>query len=116
MRIAVKHADMWSAYVTESSLAEAFAPMIERLNVICETQSREPSTLGRSIGIFVRPPDTPADVPAPGPSLDGSEDDIVRQIEQFAAIGATNVEIMVPGDMPSGFERLAGAVEKLASI
>lgn len=116
MRLAARHADIWSAYVTESSLAEAFAPMIERLDVICESQSREPSTLGRSIGIYVRPPDTPTDIPNPGPSLDGSEDDIVSGIEQFVAIGATQVEMMVPGNMASGFERLAGVVEKVASI
>jgi alkanesulfonate monooxygenase SsuD/methylene tetrahydromethanopterin reductase-like flavin-dependent oxidoreductase (luciferase family) len=116
MRLAAKHADIWSAYVTESSLAEAFAPMVERLDVICKTQSREPSTLGRSIGIFVRPPDTPADLPTLGPSLDGSEDEIVSGIEQFVAIGATQIEIMVPGDMASAFERLAGVVKKVASI
>jgi alkanesulfonate monooxygenase SsuD/methylene tetrahydromethanopterin reductase-like flavin-dependent oxidoreductase (luciferase family) len=116
MRLAAKHADIWSAYVTDSSLAEAFAPMIEQLDVICKTQSREPSTLGRSIGIFVRPPDTPTDLPTLGPSLDGSEDDIVSGIEQFVAIGATHVEMMIPGDMASGFERLAGVVEKVASI
>jgi hypothetical protein len=40
----------------------------------------------------------------------------VKGIEQFVAIGATHVEIMVPGDMASGFERLAGVVEKVASI
>ena len=116
MRLAAKHADIWSAFATESSLAEAFAPMIERLDTVCEAHSREPSTLGRSIGVFVRPPGTSADIPALGPSLDGSEDDIVRRIEQFAVIGATQVEMIIPGDMASGFEQLAGVVEKAASI
>jgi alkanesulfonate monooxygenase SsuD/methylene tetrahydromethanopterin reductase-like flavin-dependent oxidoreductase (luciferase family) len=116
MRLAVTHADMWSAYTTGSSEPDAFAPLIERLVAICDTQSREPSTLDRSVGIYVRPPGTPAEVSDLGPSLGGSEDDILIALEQFAAIGATHVEFWLPGDIASGLERLAGVVEKAASI
>ncbi len=116
MRLAVTHADMWSAYATESSEPEAFAPLIEQLVAVCEKQSRDPSTLDRSVGIFLRPPGTSADVSELGPSLAGSEDEILTALEQFAAIGATHVEFWVPGDIASGLERLAGVVEKAASI
>jgi alkanesulfonate monooxygenase SsuD/methylene tetrahydromethanopterin reductase-like flavin-dependent oxidoreductase (luciferase family) len=116
MRLAVTHADIWSAYVTESSEAEAFVQMIEQLVSICEAQDRDPSTLSRSIGIGVRPPGTPEDVAPLGPSLEGTEEDIVRSLQKFAAVGATHVEIVVPGDMASGFERLAGVVAAVASI
>jgi alkanesulfonate monooxygenase SsuD/methylene tetrahydromethanopterin reductase-like flavin-dependent oxidoreductase (luciferase family) len=116
MRLAVQHADIWSAYATESSQAEAFAPMIEQLDAICEKQGRDPSSLGRSIGVYVRPPQTPTDIEDDGPALDGSLDDIVRGIDQMAAIGATRVELWVVGDMVAGFEQLAGVVDRVASV
>ena len=114
MGLAVEHADIWSGYATESSRAEAFKPMIDQLDSICEKQGRDPSTLERSIGVYVRAPDTPADVEPVGPSLDGSQDDIVREVKKFAAIGATRVEMWVAGDLVSGIERLAGVVERLS--
>jgi alkanesulfonate monooxygenase SsuD/methylene tetrahydromethanopterin reductase-like flavin-dependent oxidoreductase (luciferase family) len=116
MRLAAAHADLWSAYVTKSSEAEAFAGMIEQVTSICESQGRDPASLSRSIGIFVRPPGTPDNVPPPGPSLEGTADDTLSELERFADIGATHVEIMVPGDMADAFERLAPVVERAASI
>lgn len=115
MGLAVQHADIWSAYATESSQAEAFVPLIEQLNATCESQERDPSTLERSIGVFVRSPGTAADVEPLGPSLEGTQDDIVRDVEKFAAIGATRVEMWVAGDIVAGFERLAGVVARLAT-
>jgi len=97
---------------------DAFAPMIERLSTICGAHGRDPSTLARSIGIFVRPPGTPADVHTFtfGPPLEGTDDDILSALERFADIGATQVELAVPGDLAAAFERLARVVEKAASI
>jgi alkanesulfonate monooxygenase SsuD/methylene tetrahydromethanopterin reductase-like flavin-dependent oxidoreductase (luciferase family) len=115
MGLAVQHADIWSAYATESSHAEVFKPMIGQLDAMCENQGRDPATLGRSIGVFVRSPETPADTVPLGPAIEGSQDDIVRAVEQFATIGATRVEMWVAGDIVSGFERLAGVVERLTA-
>jgi alkanesulfonate monooxygenase SsuD/methylene tetrahydromethanopterin reductase-like flavin-dependent oxidoreductase (luciferase family) len=115
MALAVQHADIWSAYATESSQAEAFVPLIELLDAICASHDRDPSSLERSIGVFVRPPGTADDVEPLGPSLAGSQDDIVREIDKFASIGATSVEMWVAGDIVSGFERLAGVVERLSA-
>ncbi len=118
MRLAVQHADIWSTYANGSSEADTFVPLIERLTAICETHDRDPSTLARSIGIFVRPSGTPDDAHTFtfGPPLGGTDDDILRGLERFADIGATHLELAVPGDMAPAIERLSGVVEKAAAI
>ncbi len=118
MRLAVQHADIWSTYATESSEADAFASMIERLDTICAKHNRDPATLARSVGIFVRPQSTPEDAHTFtfGPPLAGTDDEILRGFERFADIGVTHLELAVPGDLAPAFERLAGVVEKADSI
>ena len=55
MTAAARHADIWSAYATTSSLPQAFAPMTEQLDQICVSIDRDPASIGRSIGVFVEP-------------------------------------------------------------
>lgn len=53
--LAVKHADIWSGYATESSLPDAFVDLVNLVDHTCDEQGRDPKSLGKSIGVFLEP-------------------------------------------------------------
>ena len=118
MRLVAQYAHKSRTYATETSEVDAFASMIERLDTICAKHNRDPATLARSVGIFVRPQSTPEDAHTFtfGPPLAGTDHETLRRFERFADIGVTHLELAVPGDLAPAFERLAGVVEKADSI
>jgi alkanesulfonate monooxygenase SsuD/methylene tetrahydromethanopterin reductase-like flavin-dependent oxidoreductase (luciferase family) len=94
LRLAAQHADIWSWYATESSLPEAFEPLLRDVDAACEEIGRDPTTLGRSIGVFVEPTDDhSAEATGLGVPITGSADEIVETIRTFAAIGVSRLEI-----------------------
>jgi alkanesulfonate monooxygenase SsuD/methylene tetrahydromethanopterin reductase-like flavin-dependent oxidoreductase (luciferase family) len=106
-RAAVRHADIWSAYVEEHAHVDEIAPRIKSLEAICAEEGRDPATIGRSIGVLVNPT-LPA---AARPSvLSGSADDIAADLRSFVDVGYTQVELMFsPGTMAT-LEALAPVV------
>ena len=95
MTAAAKHADIWSAYATTSSLPEAFAALTEELERICEGIGRDPSTIGRSVGVFVEPGDAKAaEAAGMGVAISGSVDQITDTVARFSDVGVTRVELM----------------------
>lgn len=95
MRLAARHADIWSAFATESSLPEWFAPMLDRLEEACVSVDRDPATLGRSIGVFVEPTDDhSAEATGLGVPISGSPAEIAETIARFGEIGVTRVELV----------------------
>jgi alkanesulfonate monooxygenase SsuD/methylene tetrahydromethanopterin reductase-like flavin-dependent oxidoreductase (luciferase family) len=95
MTAAAAHADIWSAFARSSSLPEAFSPMTEQLDRICEAMARDPASIGRSVGVFVEPGDAKsAETTGFGVAITGSIDQITETIAGFAEIGVTRVEIM----------------------
>jgi alkanesulfonate monooxygenase SsuD/methylene tetrahydromethanopterin reductase-like flavin-dependent oxidoreductase (luciferase family) len=110
MTAAATHADTWSAYATTSSLPEAFAPMTEQLDRICEGLGRDPSTIGRSVGVFVEPDASGlAEALGLGVAIAGSAGQITDTIAGFADVGVTRVEVH---PLPHTLE----AVEQLAPV
>jgi alkanesulfonate monooxygenase SsuD/methylene tetrahydromethanopterin reductase-like flavin-dependent oxidoreductase (luciferase family) len=94
MTAAATHADTWSAYATTSSLPEAFAPMTEQLDRICEAIGRDPASLGRSVGVFVEPGGSGlAQALDLGVPISGSSGQITDTIAAFESVGVTRVEI-----------------------
>jgi len=94
--LAVKHADIWSAFATKSSLPEAFSDMMDTVNEACEEQGRDPSTLGRSVGVFVEPTDVHIGEDLGfGAPLTGSPQEIATQVHRFAEMGFTMLELVV---------------------
>lgn len=112
MKLAVDHADIWSAYATESSQPEAFAEMMDRLNTLCETAGRDPSSLGRSIGIGVAAPGKePTGWLADATTVQGSVDQIVDTFGRFMEMGCTRLEIMAAGEQNETIEGLSPVVD-----
>jgi alkanesulfonate monooxygenase SsuD/methylene tetrahydromethanopterin reductase-like flavin-dependent oxidoreductase (luciferase family) len=95
MTAAARHADIWSAYATESSLPEAFAAMTQDLDRICEEIGRDPRSIGRSVGVLVEPGDTAsAEATGFGVAIGGSVEQVIDTIGRFADVGVTRVEVM----------------------
>lgn len=108
MDLAVRHADIWSAFATESSLPQWFEPMLSRLDEVCAEIGRHPSSLGRSIGVFVEPGDhRSSEAAGLGVPITGSSGEIAETIQSFEQLGVTRVEVMLwPGtdDSLTAFE------------
>jgi len=114
MRLAARHGDIWSAYATETSQPEWFAPMIERLNQACTDVGRDPATLGRSIGVFVELGDEPqAEAIGLGVPISGSPQQIAETLARFAEIGATRIELVLWPNTPASLEAFAPVAELL---
>jgi alkanesulfonate monooxygenase SsuD/methylene tetrahydromethanopterin reductase-like flavin-dependent oxidoreductase (luciferase family) len=110
LRLAVQHADIWSWYATESSLPEAFEPLLRDVDTACEEIGRDPSTLGRSIGVFIESTDDhSAEEAGMGVPIAGSVEEMAETIRAFAAIGVTRLELL---PWPAG----RAAVEALAPV
>lgn len=114
MRIAARYADIWSAFATESSMPEWFAPMLARLDDACSSVDREPQTLGRSIGVFVEPTgEHTAEAAGFGVPITGSPGEIAETIARFEEIGATRVELMLLPGTEQSVEAIAPAMRLL---
>ena len=55
LRVAARHADIWSWYAEERSDVEESAPLLEALVAACVEAGRDPATIGRSAGVVVEP-------------------------------------------------------------
>lgn len=99
MRLAARHADIWSGYATESSVPGAFEPMLQALDQACADVGRDPASLGRSIGVVVEPTDeSGAEAADMGVPIRGSTAEIADTFRAFAGMGVTRVELWLwPG-------------------
>lgn len=114
MRLAAQHADIWSAFATESSLPEWFEPMLGRMEEACAEVGRDPGTLGRSVGVFVEPTDEhTAEATGLGIPIAGSPSEIADTIARFQAIGTTRVELMLWPNTPDSLDAVGPAIELL---
>lgn len=94
LRLAARHADVWSAYATESSHPSAFVALLDEVNRACEEVGRDPGSIGRSVGVFVEPTDVGgAAAVGLGEPIRGPAQRIAETIAEFAAAGVTQVEI-----------------------
>lgn len=111
MNLAVRHADIWSAFATESSLPEAFEPMLRQLDAICAEQGRDPASLGRSIGVVLETTDDhTAEASGLGVPITGTVDEIAAVFRRYAELGVTRLEVML---WPNTMAALEAAAEIL---
>lgn len=107
-RAAVRHADIYSCYVEERAVLEEVSPRLVSLDTICEELGRDPATIGRSVGVSVRPL-SPANERVD--VISGSAGQMADAFRSFRDGGFTRLEIMVgPGTMEA-LEALAPVVE-----
>jgi alkanesulfonate monooxygenase SsuD/methylene tetrahydromethanopterin reductase-like flavin-dependent oxidoreductase (luciferase family) len=110
--IAVEHADIWSAYATTSSAADAFSALIRSVDDACAAAGRDPATLQRSVGIGMWPNDIGADQPEPViPLFIGSTHECLAELKKFCDLGFDRVELLVPADQPEVIEAFRPLVE-----
>lgn len=114
IRLAVRHADIWNGYATQGSRPTDFADVLALVDRICEEQGREPSTIGRSLGVEVvseglDPSDWGLTEPLAGPA-----EAIAEAFAQFAQLGVTSLEVMAyPMGSPATIEAVVEAMELL---
>ncbi len=108
MRLAARHADIWSGFATESSQPEWFKPMLEQLDEACARVGRDTATLERSLGVAV----ANSDEARPG-TITGSPAEIAQTIARFADVGATSVELMLEPETEASFDSIERVLDQL---
>jgi alkanesulfonate monooxygenase SsuD/methylene tetrahydromethanopterin reductase-like flavin-dependent oxidoreductase (luciferase family) len=114
MTLAARYADTWSAHATTSSLPAAFATMTEQLDRICDGIGRDPTSIGRSVGVIVEPGDAnQAEAIGFGVAITGSADQITETIASFADVGVARVELFPYPNTIDTVEQLAPVMAAL---
>lgn len=109
-RLAVRYADIYSCYIEERASAEEVAPRIASVEAICAEVGRDPTSIGRSVGVWARPLEPAGARPS---SVSGSAEQIADTLRTFRDVGFTQVELMyLPGTIEA-LEALAPVVEAL---
>jgi alkanesulfonate monooxygenase SsuD/methylene tetrahydromethanopterin reductase-like flavin-dependent oxidoreductase (luciferase family) len=109
-RAAVRHADIYSCYIEERAAVDEVAPRLASMEAICDELGRDPTSIGRSVGVSVRPLE-PAGVRPD--VVSGSAEEIADAFRSFRQARFTQLEIMFgPGTMEA-LDALAPVVEAI---
>ena len=109
-RAAVRYADIWSGYI-DNDTHEAFE-RITALDAVCAEEGRDPATIGRSVGISVRPL-TPA--PDRRDIVSGSAVEIADTIRSLGDAGYTQVEIQLGPPTLEALDAFAPVIDLVRS-
>lgn len=105
-RAAARHADIYSCYVEQRAHVDELRPRLAALDAICTEIGRDPSTIGRSVGVMVNPMEPSGQRPD---VISGSAEEIADAFRSLREAGFTQLEMMVhPGTI--------AAVEALAPV
>lgn len=107
-RHAVRHADIWSAYVEERAHADEVGPRIATLEAICAEEGRDPASIGRSIGLIVAPFDSAGTHES---RVSGTTAEIAAAIRSFRETGYTQVELMIEPSTLDALEAVTPVLE-----
>lgn len=111
MRLAARWGD---AFVTAwHPDAGAAAEPLARLDAACATVGRAPATLGRTVGVIIRPgrPGTAPRPPLPMGTLGGTPEEIAAGLLAFRAAGVGHVVCMLDPRDATGVEGFAPVIE-----
>jgi alkanesulfonate monooxygenase SsuD/methylene tetrahydromethanopterin reductase-like flavin-dependent oxidoreductase (luciferase family) len=112
IRLAARHADIWSWYVNERSEVAEFEPRVRELEAACVEVGRDPATIGRSAGIWVEPTGV-SGAEAMAVPVRGSALQIADGIRSFHVAGFTQVEVMLWPSTMAALEAMAPVLEEL---
>jgi alkanesulfonate monooxygenase SsuD/methylene tetrahydromethanopterin reductase-like flavin-dependent oxidoreductase (luciferase family) len=115
LRLAARHADIWSWFVEERSDLGEFGPRLAALETACEEVGRDPATIGKSAGIVVEPTSVTGSEARLGTPVRGSTKEIADSVRAFGAAGFTNVELVVWPPTLAALDALAPMVESVDS-
>ena len=110
-RLAVRHAEIWSGYPDERSHVDEYRPRLESLEAICAELGRDPTTIGRSAGVQVKPLERGAD--PSGAWITGDPEAIADAIRSFREAGCTRVEIMLRPCSVEALDALGPVLERV---
>jgi alkanesulfonate monooxygenase SsuD/methylene tetrahydromethanopterin reductase-like flavin-dependent oxidoreductase (luciferase family) len=122
MRATARYADGWNApWARFQNRPDGVAPLRKAVDAACAAEGRDPSTLGRSLGVLVDLPGSPpmpTGQPAwnPGPGgrlLTGSPAELAETFRAFAREGIDHLQIWVNPTTPAGVEQLSAVLEHL---
>ena len=110
--ITARYADHWNVYFDKTgNSVEGLKPLIEQVDTACEKAGRDPSTLERSVSVLVGMNDDPGARGITVPYLSGSTDQIVTELNAYAALGIDHIQIRVEPNTLASVEALKPVVE-----
>jgi alkanesulfonate monooxygenase SsuD/methylene tetrahydromethanopterin reductase-like flavin-dependent oxidoreductase (luciferase family) len=107
-RAAARHADIYSCYIEERAELDEVAPRLASLDAICAEIGRDPSTLGRSIGVLVHPLDAAG---SRADAISGSAEEIADAFRSFRDGGFTRLEMMFHPGTVAALDALAPVLD-----
>jgi alkanesulfonate monooxygenase SsuD/methylene tetrahydromethanopterin reductase-like flavin-dependent oxidoreductase (luciferase family) len=113
LRVAARHADIWSWFVQERSDIAEFGPRLDAIEAACVEIDRDPSTIGRSAGIVVEPTAATGSENEFGVPLRGSASEIADGIRTFRAGGFTQVEVLIWPPSPAALDAMRRVLDLL---
>jgi alkanesulfonate monooxygenase SsuD/methylene tetrahydromethanopterin reductase-like flavin-dependent oxidoreductase (luciferase family) len=113
LRLAARHADIWSWYVEERSDMTEFGQRLAAIETACEEIGRDPATIGKSAGIVVEPTSFTGSEAVLGVPIKGSAEQIADGLRTFRAAGFTNVELLVWPPTVAAVDAMAPVLELL---
>jgi len=110
----------WHAWYDNT--LEGAAALLGRIDQACISAAREPTTLGRSLAVFVRAPGGASGVRQGSPdrksslAIEGDEDTIAHHLAGLAALGVEHVQLVVDPITADAIEWLGGVLEALDAM
>jgi len=112
LRLAARHADIWSWFAEERSDLLELGPRLAAFEAACVDAGRDPATVGKSAGIVVEPTSISGSE-ALGTPIRGSAVEIADVLRAFGAAGFTNLEIIVSPPTLAAVDAIAPVLELL---
>jgi alkanesulfonate monooxygenase SsuD/methylene tetrahydromethanopterin reductase-like flavin-dependent oxidoreductase (luciferase family) len=95
LRLAARHADIWSWFVEERSDLSEFGPRLAALEAACIEVGRDPATIGRSAGIAVEPTSFTGAAEVLGVPIRGAALEIADGLRAFQVAGFDHLEVVL---------------------
>jgi alkanesulfonate monooxygenase SsuD/methylene tetrahydromethanopterin reductase-like flavin-dependent oxidoreductase (luciferase family) len=113
LRLAARHADIWSWFVEERSDLAEFGPRLAALEAACADIGRDPATIGRSAGLAVEPTSVSGAAEVLGEPIRGSATQIADAFREFRDAGFDHIEVVLwPPTLPA-LDAMAPVLELL---
>lgn len=119
LRITLPHVDAWNAWFLDfDNRPEGLIPLRERVDAACREVGRDPAEVERTAAVLVAFPDAIGrnrgdpenDRIEP---LRGSAEELAEQLAAFAAVGITEVQLVLDPITPASIERLGPVLDVL---
>lgn len=122
LRATLPHVDSWNAWhAWYDNSVEGAAELLAKIDGACAAADRDPSTLERTLAVFVRTPGGSTDLRQGSPgrktsmAVGGSQEDVAQHLAGLAALGVGHVQLVVDPITTASIEWLGGVLEAVSS-